>query len=133
MRLAEQLDASRLAGALPDDKRRLRLLDEQGDRVVAPGSTGRRLLVEDDHGASRGRRYRAARLRGGRRRRPVVLSQARMPGWTSRLAGPLGHAQDDQETFDPGAGLRPLSPAVAVVGTRPDGAIACRPGRASDA
>ena len=30
----------------------------------------------------------------------------------------------------PGAGLRSLSPAVAVVGTRPDGALACRPGRA---
>jgi hypothetical protein len=26
-------------------------------QVVAPGSTGRRLLVEDDHGASGGRRY----------------------------------------------------------------------------
>jgi hypothetical protein len=26
----------------------------QGDQVVAPGSTGRRLLVEADHGASAG-------------------------------------------------------------------------------
>jgi hypothetical protein len=51
----------------------------QGDQVVAPSSTGRRLLVEDDHGASRGRRYRAARLGGGRRRRPVVLSQGARP------------------------------------------------------
>src|SRR2546423_1229062 len=41
----------------------------------------------------------------------------------------LGHAQEDQETFDRGAGLRPLSPAVAVVGTRPGGALACRPER----
>jgi hypothetical protein len=31
----------------------LRLFDEQGDEVVAPGSTGRRLLGEDDCGASR--------------------------------------------------------------------------------
>jgi hypothetical protein len=50
-------------------------VEGQGDQVVAPGSTRRRLLVEDDHGASRGRRCRAARLRGGRRGRPVVLSQ----------------------------------------------------------
>jgi hypothetical protein len=51
----------------------------QGDQVVAPSATGRRLLVQDDHGASRGRRYRAARLRGGRRRRPVVLSRGARP------------------------------------------------------
>jgi hypothetical protein len=58
-----------------------------------------------------GRRNRAARLRGGGRRRPVVLSQARMPRWTSRWGrGPLGHAQDDQETFDP---VRRFAPAFA--------------------
>jgi tellurite resistance protein TerC len=34
-----------------------------------PTSSGRRLLVEDDHRAFRGRRYRATRLRGERRRR----------------------------------------------------------------
>jgi hypothetical protein len=31
----------------------------------------------------------------------------------------------------PGAGLRSLSAEVAVVGTRPDGALACRPEQAS--
>jgi hypothetical protein len=37
IRVAEHLDPGRrVAGALPDDKCRLRLLDEQGDRVVAP-------------------------------------------------------------------------------------------------
>jgi hypothetical protein len=42
IRVAEELDRSRrVAGALPDDKCRLGLLDEQGDRVVAPGSTVR--------------------------------------------------------------------------------------------
>jgi hypothetical protein len=40
--------------------------------------------------------------------------------------GSLGHAQDDQETVDRGPGFRPLSPAVAVVGMRPDGALASR-------
>jgi hypothetical protein len=128
MRVAEQLDASRLAGALPDDKRRLRLLDEQGDQVVGPTSSGRWLVVEDDHGASGGHRNPATRLRGGRRRPPVVLSQAHMPGWASRWGrGPLGNTQDDQETFDPGRRFAPLSPAVAVVGAGPDGALACRP------
>jgi hypothetical protein len=54
-----------------------------------------------------------------------------MPGWTSRWGrGPRGQAQDDQETFEPGAGVRSLSPAVAVVGSRPDGALACRPQQA---
>jgi hypothetical protein len=37
---------------------------------------------------------------------------------------PLGNSQEDQETFDAG---RRFAPAVAVVGTRPDGALACRP------
>ena len=32
---------------------------------------------------------------------------------------------DDQETVDPGRGLRPLSPVFAVVRTRPDGRLAC--------
>jgi hypothetical protein len=37
IRVAEHVDPGRrVAGALPDDKCRLRLLDEQGDRVVAP-------------------------------------------------------------------------------------------------
>ena len=75
-----------------------------------------------------GRRCWAAGLRGGGVGGPSSSHRARMPGWTSRWGrGPLGHALDDQETFDPGRRLRPLSPAVAVVGTRPDGALACRP------
>jgi len=83
----------------------------QGDQVVAPSSRGRRLLVEDDHGASGGRRYRAARLRGGRRRRPVVLSQGARPRMGVPVGeGPLGHAQDDLETF--GSGRR-FAPALA--------------------
>jgi hypothetical protein len=78
------------------------------------------------------RRYRAARLRGGRRRRPVVLSQDARP----RMGVPVGEGSARrrlrrQETVDRGPGLRPLSPAVAVVRTRRDGALACRPGRAS--
>jgi hypothetical protein len=55
-----------------------------------------------------------------------------MPGWTSRWGrGPLRHAQDDQETVDPGRRFAPAFARVAVVGTRPDGALACRPQRAS--
>jgi hypothetical protein len=72
-----------------------------------------------------GRRYRIARLCGGGRRRPVVLSQARMDVPVGE--GPLGNSQDDQETFHAG---RRFAPAVAVVGTRPDDAPACRPKRA---
>jgi hypothetical protein len=57
--------------------------------------------------------------------------RARVHGWASRWGrGPLGDAQADLETVDPGPGLRPLSPAVAVVRTRPDGALACRPKQA---
>jgi hypothetical protein len=39
----------------------------QGDQVVAPTSSGRWLVVEDDHGGSRGRRYRGSpdRVAGG--------------------------------------------------------------------
>ena len=52
-----------------------------------------------------------------------------MPGRTSRWGrGLLGHTQDDHETFDRG---RRCAPAVAVVGTRTGGALACRPERAS--
>jgi hypothetical protein len=93
---------------------------------------GRRLLVQDDHGLSGGTPIFSSPMRGGARRRPVVLSQARMPGWTCRWGrGPVGHAQEDQETFDPGRRLHPLSPAIAGVGTRPDRALACRPERSS--
>jgi hypothetical protein len=44
--------------------------------------------------------------------------------------GPLSHAQDDLETVDPGRRFAPAFARVAVVGTRPDGALACRPKRA---
>ena len=53
-----------------------------------------------------GAENRAAGLRGGGRRRRVVLSQgahARMDVAVGR--GPLGHARDDQETFDRGRRL----------------------------
>ncbi len=102
----------------------------QGDQVVAPGSTRRRLLVEDDDGAlpwapmsSRPMAWRPASAAG----RPLTgrASTDGRPGGE----GPLGEAWDDQERVDPGPGLRPLSPAVAVVRTRPDGALACRPFR----
>jgi hypothetical protein len=104
----------------------------QGDQVVAPTSSGRWLVVEDDHGASGGRRNRATRLRGGRRRRPVVLS----PGAHAGMGVPVGEGvrsatlRTIKRRSTPGAGLRPLAPAVAVVDTRPDGALACRPNRA---
>jgi hypothetical protein len=54
---------------------RLGLVDEQGDRVVAPGSTGRRLLVEDDHGASGGTPILSSPIAWWRASVPVVLSQ----------------------------------------------------------
>ena len=60
---------------------------------------------------------------------PSSSHRERMPGWTSRWGrGSLGHTQDDHETFDRG---RRCAPAVAVVGTRPGGALACRRERAS--
>ena len=53
-----------------------------------------------------------------------------MPGWASRWGrGPLGHAQDIKRRSNAAAGLRSLSPALAVVDTGPDGALACRPQR----
>jgi len=75
----------------------------QGDRVVASGSTGRRLLVEDDPWRLR----RDADIEqpdcvGGGVGGPSSCDRARVPGWTSRWGrGRLGHVQDDQETFDP--------------------------------
>ena len=47
--------------------------------------------------------------------------------------GPLSHAQDDQETVDPGLRFAPAFARVAVVGTRRDGALACRRLRVSAA
>jgi hypothetical protein len=107
----------------------------QGDQVVVPTSSGRWAVVEDDHGVWGGRRNRAPRLRGGRRRSPVVLSQgahARM-GVPGGGGGPLGQHPGRSRAGRPrDAGSGPRSPAVAVVvGAGPDGALACRPGRAS--
>jgi hypothetical protein len=53
-----------------------------------------------------GHRYRAADLRGGRRRRRRPLT-GRVAAWALRRGkGPLGHALDDQETFDSESGAR---------------------------
>ena len=100
----------------------------QGDQVVAPGSTGRRLLVEEVHGASGGRRYRGspdcvAAAVGG----PSSSYRARMPEYASRW-GRVRSAtlRTIKRRSTLGAGVRSLSPAVAVVGTRRDGALACR-------
>jgi hypothetical protein len=88
--------------------------------------------VEDDHGASRGRRYRAARLRGGWRRRPSSSHSARVHGWASRWGrGPLGDVGRSGDGR-PRARFAPASLAVAVVRARPDGALACRPTRSRD-
>ena len=60
---------------------------------------------------------------------PSSSHRERMPGRTSRWGrGSLGHTQDDHQTFDRG---RRCARAVAVVGTRTGGALACRPERAS--
>lgn len=106
----------------------------QGDQVVAPDSTGAGCWLRTTIGASgRTRRYRAARLRGGGRRRPVVLSKRAHP----RMDVPLGRVRSTtlrtvKRRSTVAAGLRSFSPAVAVVGTRPDGTLACRPLRASN-
>ena len=99
----------------------------QGDQVVAPGSTGRRLLVEDDLAPPAGA-DRAARIAWRRASALVVLSQ----GAHARMDVPVGEGSAPPRSgrsrdVRPGAGLRSLSPAVAVVGTRPDRALACRP------
>ena len=103
----------------------------QSDRVVAPGSTGRRLLVEDDRGASgetpissspiAWRRASAGRhrLTGAHARMDVAVGEG--------SAEPRsGRSRDGRSRASVCARFRP----VAVVGTRPDGALACRPERA---
>ena len=47
-----------------------------------------------------------------------------------RAKAPTALALDEQETSDPGAGSRPLSSVVAVVGACADGALADRPKQA---
>ena len=79
-----------------------------------------------------GHRYRAARLRGDGRRRPVVLSHTRMPGWTSRWGG-VGSAtlRRIKRRSTSGAGLRLLSLAGCGRRRAADGALACRAQRAA--
>jgi hypothetical protein len=104
----------------------------QGDQVVAPGSTGRGLLVEDDHGTSAGTpisRSPTAWRRPSAARRPLTghaCPDGRPGGGWVRSAT----LRTTKRHSTLGAGVRPLSPAVAVVGTRPDGALACRPQQA---
>jgi hypothetical protein len=111
-------------------------LRRQGDQIVAPGSTGRRLLVEDDHWRLRQdadieQPDCVAAGVGG----PVVLSKRAH----ARMDVPVGEGvrsatlRTIKRRSTPGAGSRPLSPAVAVVGAGPDGALACRPQQASEA
>jgi hypothetical protein len=110
----------------------LGLFDEQGDRVVAPGSTGRRLLVEDDDGACGGTPILSRRMvwrRASAARRPLTgraCTDGR-PGGGGSAKPRSGRSRDGR----PRPGLRPLSHAVAVVRTRPDGALACRPEQAT--
>jgi hypothetical protein len=104
----------------------------QGDRVVAPSSAGRRLLVWGRPRRLR-RRYRtqpdrAAGGVGG----PVVLSQRAHVRRACRWGrGSLGHSQGIKRRSSPGAGLRPLCRGVAVVCMGPHGALACRPKQGS--
>ena len=65
---------------------------------------GRRLLVEDDHGAFGGTPISSSpNCVAGDVGGPSSCDRPRMPGWTSRWGrGRLGHIQDDQETFDRG-------------------------------
>jgi hypothetical protein len=58
----------------------------QGDQVVAPSSTGSGWWLGTTMAPPAGRRYRAPRLRGGGRRRSVVLSQ----GARARMGVPVG-------------------------------------------
>jgi hypothetical protein len=57
-------------------------------------------------------------------RRPLTGAHVRMDDPVGE--GPLGDAHRSSVVRPRGAGLRSLSPAVAVVGPRPDGALACR-------
>jgi hypothetical protein len=77
----------------------------QADQVVAPGSTGRRLLVEDDHWRLRqDADIEQPDCVGGGRRRPVgpLTGRACPDGRPGGGGVRSGHAQDDQETFDRG-------------------------------
>jgi hypothetical protein len=62
VRVAEQLNRSRRAAGEPsEDEYRLGLFDGQGDRVVAPGSTGAGCWFRTTMASPAGRRYSAAR------------------------------------------------------------------------
>jgi hypothetical protein len=80
----------------------------QGDQVVAPGWTGRRLLVDDDHGASGGRRYRGSPywVAGGVGG-PSSSRSARMPERGVRWGGSARPRSGDPETFGSGRRFAP--------------------------
>ena len=100
---------------------RLGLVDEQADRVVAPGSTGRRrLVVEDDYWRLRQDAdieqpdCMAAGVGG-----PSSSHRAHVHGWASRWGeGPARRLLGGSRDGRPQARFAPLSPAVAVVRTR---------------
>jgi hypothetical protein len=105
----------------------------QGDRVVASGSTGGRLLVEDDHGSSGEAPILSSRIawrRPSAARRPLT-GRACPDGRPGRGGVPSATLRTIKRRSTAAAAARSLSPAVAVVGTPPDGALACRPERAS--
>ena len=104
----------------------------QGDRVVAPGSTGRRLLVEDDRGASGETPISSSPIAWRR----ASAARHRLTGAHARMDVAVGEGSAEPRSGrsrdgDPGLRFAPAFARVAVVGTRPDGALACRPFRAS--
>ena len=60
---------------------------------------------------------------------PSSCDRARLPGWTSRWGRVARTFRTTKRRSTAAAGLVLASPAVAVVATRPDGALACRPER----
>jgi hypothetical protein len=80
----------------------------QGDPVVAPGSTERRLLVEDDHGASGRTAISSSPIGWRRRRRPVVLSQ----GAHARMDVPVGEGSARPRSGQ-SSDVRPWPPVCA--------------------
>ena len=97
----------------------------QGDRVVAPGSMGAgcwlRTTTAPPAGADVQQPDGVAAGVGG----PSSSHRARVHGWTSGGGGSPATLRTITRR-SAAAGLRSLSPAVAVVGTRSDGALACR-------
>jgi hypothetical protein len=107
----------------------------QGDQVVAPARRGAcccwlRTTRPPPAGADI---EEAPIARWGGVGGPSSSRRARVHGWASRWGEGVRSAtlRTIKRRSIVAAGLRPLSPAVAVVGARPDGALACRPLRAS--